>query len=85
MFQLIKLLRETRAIQLVKGLLALVAVYLAAVSYTHLDVYKRQDPKCTASRCKLRVRVVCAPMRENIRAKAHHTAIYPCTDAKNMI
>ena len=30
MFQLIKLLRETRAIQLVKGLLALVAVYLAA-------------------------------------------------------
>ncbi len=31
MFQLIKLLRETRAIQLVKGLLALVAIYL--VSY----------------------------------------------------
>lgn len=30
MFQLIKLLRETRSIQLVKGLLALVAVYLAA-------------------------------------------------------
>ena len=31
MFQLIKLLRETRAIQLVKGLLALVAVYLADI------------------------------------------------------
>ena len=29
-FQLIRLLRETRAIQLVKGLLALVGVYLAA-------------------------------------------------------
>ena len=32
MFQLIKLLRETRAIQLVKGLLALVAVYLRRTS-----------------------------------------------------
>lgn len=50
MFQLIKLLRETRAIQLVKGLLALVAVYLAA-HILQLREHQLPDAECLSDRC----------------------------------
>ena len=48
-YQGIKLVRETRAAQLVKGIALLLVLYLP-VSYTHLDVYKRQGRKCRACR-----------------------------------
>ena len=53
-YKILGFIRETRAQQLVKGLLVLVVAFFlsdilnlyAPVSYTHLDVYKRQGQEC---------------------------------------
>ena len=45
---------ESRAIRAAAGRSAVYALCIEAVSYTHLDVYKRQSSRCTSARSTFR-------------------------------